>query len=256
LFQFVVIVLHIVHYFVQCYFYIRYNYFDPQQNQIDCVETYTFAGENLALFLTHPSICFLSVLEAISIVVVWIEVALRPGGSCTSSGVFDSSNFPFQFAIFVTFVEVYKANVSTFGKLSKGGHYWWAVWSLVRIDLFVFYGFTLFLQSFFFPFSLLGHSLSGYRSEVVDGTRKEQLHGDSAPSSSSSSRAGDVFQAESQAGAEEGTSGRGGGGSSCCTSDDFDAGTDRASGGEEVHAYRPPKIKLVGTDSSRGSREW
>jgi hypothetical protein len=34
----------------------------------------------------------------------------------------------------------------------------------VRIDLFVFYWFTLFLQTFFFPFSVMGYySMKGYR---------------------------------------------------------------------------------------------
>jgi hypothetical protein len=152
-FQFSVILLHVVHYVVQCYFYVRYNYFDPQQNQINCVETYTFAGQNLALFLTQPSMCLLSVVEAISIVIVWIEVIFNPGASCS----YDSLNsFHLEFAVFVTFMEVYKANLSTGGKYWNQQEYWWAFWSMLRIDLFVFYGFTLFLQAFFFPFSIVG----------------------------------------------------------------------------------------------------
>jgi photosystem II stability/assembly factor-like uncharacterized protein len=160
-FQFTIIFLHVIHYVVQCYFYIRYNYFDPQQNQINCVETYTFAGENLTLFLTKPSLCLLSTIEAICIVIVWAEVILRPGGYCNQNNS-ALSLFDLQFAIFITFIEIYKANLSTCGKCCSKREYWWALWSLVRIDLFVFYGFTLFLQSFFFPFSLLGYSVVKY----------------------------------------------------------------------------------------------
>jgi hypothetical protein len=156
-FQFTVMMLHVIHYVVQCYFYVRYNYFDPQQNQINCVETYTFAGDNLTLFLTKPSMCLLSAIEAASIVIVWTEVAFNPGGSCT----YESTNtFHLEFAVFVTFIEVYKANLSTYGKYWNRQEYWTALWSLFRIDLFIFYGFTLFLQTFFFPFSVLGAGAS------------------------------------------------------------------------------------------------
>jgi hypothetical protein len=160
-FQLVIIILHVVHYGVQCYFYIRYNYFDPQQNQINCVETYAFAGDNLMLFLTHPWMCFLSVLEAAAIVIVWVDVVLPPNAFCGGSYTFNMDKLPF--AAFITFLEVYKANASTFLKLSKNDDFWWALWSLIRIDLFVFYGLTLFLQTFFFPFSLVGHTVSAYR---------------------------------------------------------------------------------------------
>jgi photosystem II stability/assembly factor-like uncharacterized protein len=160
IFQFIVIALHVVHYLIQCYFYVRYDYFDPQQHQINCVETYSFAGENLTLFLTQPSICLLSTIEAICIVLVWIEVIFPFGGYCVGTVTYDT--FDMQFAVFITFVEVYKANLSTFGKLCMQREYWWALWSLIRIDLFVFYGLTLFLQSFFFPFSLLGYNVSKY----------------------------------------------------------------------------------------------
>jgi hypothetical protein len=159
-FQFTVILLHVIHYFVQCYFYIRYNYFDPQQNQINCVETYTFAGNNLTLFLTQPSMCFLSAIEAVCIVIVWLEVILNPGANCYGGSL---NLYHIQFAVFITFTEVFKANLSTCGKLWKQNAYWWAVWSLIRIDLFVFYGFTLFLQTFFFPFSCVGYFVTHYK---------------------------------------------------------------------------------------------
>jgi photosystem II stability/assembly factor-like uncharacterized protein len=176
-FQFIVIVLHVIHYMIQCYFYIRYNYFDPQQNQINCVETYTFAGENLTLFLTQPSICLLSMIEAICIVLVWIEVMLPFGGYCPSWSASSVSltSFDVQFAVFITFVEVYKANLSTFGKLCNRREYWWALWSLFRIDLFVFYGFTLFLQTFFFPFSLVGYTVSKYVRLAHDEEETDRL---------------------------------------------------------------------------------
>jgi hypothetical protein len=158
IFQFTVILLHAVHYVVQCYFYIRYDYFDPQQNQINCVETYTFAGENLTLFLTHPSMCFLSILEAACITIVWADVMLASNAYCI--GDVNGANWDrLPFAMFITFIEVYKANMSTCLKLVKQYEYWWAFWSLIRLDLFVFYGFTLFLQTFFFPFSLVGYSM-------------------------------------------------------------------------------------------------
>jgi hypothetical protein len=180
-FQLMIIILHVIHYGVQCYFYIRYNYFDPQQNQINCVETYAFAGQNLMLFLTHPSMCFLSVLEAAAIVIVWVDVFLPPNAYCRGEYTINVSKLPF--AGFITFMEVYKANVSTCLKLFKAGEYWWSVWSLVRIDLFVFYGFTLFLQTFFFPFSVVGHSVNAYRLlnskdgdvEVGEGLREDLI---------------------------------------------------------------------------------
>jgi hypothetical protein len=170
-FQFSIIILHVLHYIVQCYFYMRYNYFDPQQNQINCVETYTFAGKNLTLFLTQPSMCLLSVLEAASIVIVWVELIVKPGVYC--SGTFHYDSFDLYFAIFITVVEVYKANMSTCGKLLNRREFWWALWSLVRIDLFIFYGFTLFLQTFFFPFSFVGYLWSGYKvqgSKTIRGS--------------------------------------------------------------------------------------
>jgi hypothetical protein len=162
MFQFTVIVLHVIHYVVQCYYYIRYNYFDPQQNQINCVETYSFAGNNLTLFLTQPSMCFLSMIEAICIVIVWTEVSFAPGAHCEDSYYSVGSSFSLYFAVFITVIEIYKANLSTCGKLATRREYWWALWSLIRMDLFIFYGFTLFLQSFFFPFSCIGYFFSGY----------------------------------------------------------------------------------------------
>jgi hypothetical protein len=126
IFQFVVIVLHVVHYAVQCYFYIRYNGFDPQQIQINCVETYTFAGENLTLFLTHPSMCFLSVLEAAAIVIVWIDAILAPNAYCAGDPHHVNTD-KLPFAIFITFIEMYKANVSTCLKLCRSSEYWWAL---------------------------------------------------------------------------------------------------------------------------------
>ena len=70
-FEFSVILLHLIHFIIQCYFFIRYQYFDPQQNQIMCVQSYMFAGDNLLLFLTNPAICFLSTLEAIVLSISW-----------------------------------------------------------------------------------------------------------------------------------------------------------------------------------------
>jgi hypothetical protein len=159
IFQFTIIVFHVIHYVVQCYFYIRYNYFDPQQNQINCVETYSFAGQNLTLFLTQPSMCLLSVVEAACIIIVWVQLLTKPGVYCHKT--FQYSDFDLYFAVFITVIEVYKANISTCGKLMNRREYWWALWSLFRLDLFIFYGFTLFLQTFFFPFSLVGYLWSG-----------------------------------------------------------------------------------------------
>jgi hypothetical protein len=165
MFQFTVLVLHVVHFVVQCYFYLRYSYFDPQQNQIDCVQQYAFAGENLTLFLSHPSMCFLSALEAVIIVIVWIQLIAQPGGTCSDT----DTSYSLIYAIFTTMIEVYKANLSTAANNFRSKHYLWSVWSLFRLDLFMFYGLTLFLQTFMFPFSLLGHSVVAIRSGVVSG---------------------------------------------------------------------------------------
>jgi hypothetical protein len=161
IFQFSIIVLHALHYVVQCYFYIRYNYFDPQQNQINCVETYTFAGSNLTLFLTQPAMCLLSVIETACIVIVWIGAISVPGVYC--SGDVPIAKLDVYFAFFITVAEVYKANMSTCAKLVKRREFKWALWSLVRPDLFIFYGFTLFLQTFFFPFSVAGYIWAQYK---------------------------------------------------------------------------------------------
>ena len=44
----------------------------------------------------------------------------------------------------------------------------WCIWSLLRVDLFIFYGFTLFLQTFIFPFSLLGYCTNRIRKKNVN----------------------------------------------------------------------------------------
>jgi hypothetical protein len=96
---------------------------------------------------------------------------VKPGVYC--SGTFHYDSFDLYFAIFITVVEVYKANMSTCGKLLNRREFWWALWSLVRIDLFIFYGFTLFLQTFFFPFSFVGYLWSGYKvqgSKTIRGS--------------------------------------------------------------------------------------
>jgi hypothetical protein len=99
------------------------------------------------------------------------------GGYCPSWSASSVSltSFDVQFAVFITFVEVYKANLSTFGKLCNRREYWWALWSLFRIDLFVFYGFTLFLQTFFFPFSLVGYTESKYVRLAHDEEETDRL---------------------------------------------------------------------------------
>jgi len=140
---------------------IRYNNFDPQQNQIDCVQSYTFVGENITLFLTHPAICFLSVLESGVLAVSWIAVVMNLGLTCaptvenapTDEGVGSS----LLFALFMTLIEVYKANMTVATNALRERQYFWAAFSLIRVDLFVFYGSTLFLQTFLFPFSIVGY---------------------------------------------------------------------------------------------------
>jgi hypothetical protein len=117
-----------------------------------CVQEYSFAGENLKLFLIHPSICFLSLLEAAAIVIVWVQVFFNPGVHETS--IADSFDFILEFAIFTTLIEVYKANLSIAGANLSQKKYTWALWSLFRGDLFIFFGCTLFFQSFIFPFAL------------------------------------------------------------------------------------------------------
>jgi hypothetical protein len=164
-FQFTVLLLHIAHFLVQSYFYLRYDYFDPQQNQIDCVQSYTFAGKNLALFLSHPTICLLSTMEAAGLVLVWIEVIATPGASCLGN----IAAFDLLFASVITFSEFYKANACTFLVLFRQQNYLWAIWSLFRFDLFIFYGYTLFLQTFVFPFSSLNYG----RRLIIPSTKQD-----------------------------------------------------------------------------------
>jgi hypothetical protein len=151
-FQFTVMALHTIHFVAQCYYYLRFNHFNPQQHQIECVQQYSFAGENLKLFLTHPSICFLSLLEAAAIIVVWVQVILNPGLQTDDN--YGDFMFIVEFAIFTTIIEVYKANLSVAWANLSQRKYAWALWSLFRVDLFVFFACTLFFQSFIFPFAL------------------------------------------------------------------------------------------------------
>jgi hypothetical protein len=53
-------------------------------------------------------------------------------------------------------MEVYKANMTVASNCLRKKDYRGTLISLFRIDLFVFYGGTLFLQTFLFPFSLAG----------------------------------------------------------------------------------------------------
>jgi hypothetical protein len=161
-FEFIVMAFHAIHFIMQCYYYIRFDHFNPQQHQILCVQQYQFVGENLKLFLTHPAICFLALLEAGAILIVWIQVLYQPG-------LFSYSNFAFypgsvdgfsfnlfalEFALVTTVVEVYKANLSVCWTKLLQREYGLAIWSLLRLDLFVFFGFTLLFQSFIFVYAL------------------------------------------------------------------------------------------------------
>jgi hypothetical protein len=170
-----VLLLHAVHFLCQCVYLLRYDTFDPQQNQIECVQSYNFFGENLAVILTHPAILLLSVLEAAILVLSWI--GLGQGVSCdNSSAVSDSTGL--AFALFMTFLEVYKANTSVMLRNLRAGRYAWAAYSLLRIDLFVFFGCTVFVQCFLFPFSVLGALAAWISSQLSDNVadlRDEQL---------------------------------------------------------------------------------
>ena len=179
--KFTVIMLNIIHFVLQCIFYLRYNSFDPQQYQIDCVQEYSFVGNNLTLFLSHPGICFLSVLETGILVIGWLGVILQPGLQCSNSHEINGVAIPtfiysYGFAAFLTFMEVYKANMSTSTKYLRQWSFGWSIWSLLRVDLFIFYGFTLFLQTFIFPFSLLGYCTNRIRG--VDNKSKIKTNND------------------------------------------------------------------------------
>jgi len=160
-------VFNTVHFVLQCYYLIHYNNFDPQQSQIDCVQSYTFVGENITLFLTHPAICFLSVLEAAVLVVAWLAVVFSLGAVCPAgSGEHaDVSNISsgLTFALLMTIIEIYKANMTVATNAWRERRYVWAACALLRVDLFVFYGSTLFLQTFLFPFSLMGYATNRMR---------------------------------------------------------------------------------------------
>jgi hypothetical protein len=161
-----VILFNTLHFVLQCYYLIRYNNFDPQQNQIDCVQSYTFVGDNILLFLTHPAISLLSVLEAAVLVVSWNSVVQQLGVVCSSpdpdSTSSDDHTSAVLFALFMTLIEVYKANMTVATNALKEKRYGWAAFCLLRMDLFVFYASTLFLQMFLFPFSIVGYIVSKY----------------------------------------------------------------------------------------------
>jgi len=161
-----VMLFNTLHFVLQCYYLIRFNNFDPQQNQIDCVQSYTFVGENITLFLTHPAICFLSVLESAVLIVSWTAVAFQLGVVCGANSntkghidlQSDNMSSGLTFALVMTLLEVYKANMTVATNAWRERRYVWAAFSLLRVDLFVFYGSTLFLQTFLFPFSLMGYA--------------------------------------------------------------------------------------------------
>jgi hypothetical protein len=171
------ILFNTLHFVLQCYYLIRYNNFDPQQNQIDCVQSYTFVGENITLFLTHPAISFLSVLESGVLAVSWVAVLMNLGLTCNpsvdASVAGENAGSTLLFALFMTLIEVYKANMTVATNAMRERRYGWAAFSLLRVDLFVFYGSTLFLQTFLFPFSIVG-----YLTTVVGAQYSGSTQGD------------------------------------------------------------------------------
>jgi hypothetical protein len=163
------ILLNTVHFILQCYYLLHYNNFDPQQNQIDCVQSYTFVGENITLFLTHPAICFLSVLECAVLYVSWNAVILELGVVCGSEVAGDNIGSSFLFAMLMTILEVYKANMTVAFNEIKDRSYLWAVFSMFRVDIFIFFGATLFLQTCLFPFSIIGYFTVGGKFDPTIG---------------------------------------------------------------------------------------
>jgi len=178
--DFLAIFFNTIHFTLQCFYLIHYNNFDPQQNQIDCVQSYTFVGENITLFLTHPAITLLSVLEAAVLIVSWTAVVMKLGIVCSADNGADrgSLSSAVLFALFMTVLEVYKANMTVASNAWKERKYGWAIFSLLRVDLFVFYGTTLFLQTFLFPSAILGYVISEWfewkkKGELVSEESKE-----------------------------------------------------------------------------------
>jgi len=187
--DFVVLVMNVAHYTLQCYYYLHYNNFDPQQNQIDCVQSYSFVGDNITLFLTHPAISLLSVLESVILVASWTGVLRHDGLSCSSyvDGVaLPDHQSALIFALFMTFIEIYKANTTVALRhwQAEPREWGWAAFSLLRLDLFVFYGSTLFLQTFLFPLSIAGYLIEQARGALGEGEGGGGLGGEESATGS------------------------------------------------------------------------
>ena len=154
--QMATILINFAHFFVQCYFYVVYEDFDPQLSQIKCVQSYSFTGNNFLVFLHRPAICMLSLLEAGVLITSYVGALAHPGlqnsGSAHSNAIY--------FAAFSTFLEVYKANIALameYKDSTMENKYAWCIVALLRVDLFVFYGFTLLFQTLLFPMALFNH---------------------------------------------------------------------------------------------------
>ena len=99
LFEFSVMVCNLSHLAVQMWYFVHFNNFDPQQNQIDCVQSYTFFGDNLLLFLTSPAVCFIALVESLVLSFSWAAVIIGPGLRCAGD-----VNFSLQYSQFLFFL--------------------------------------------------------------------------------------------------------------------------------------------------------
>lgn len=176
--KFSVIAMNVLHFAIQCAYYFKYENFDPQQNQIQIIQRYLFTGENLTHFLLHPAMCLISVLEAGSVMVAWLGVFFPPGIYCDIGQKSDTVYNAVVFAVMITAFEVYKANISSALRFFGEKKYSAMMLSFFRLDLFVFFGLTLFLQVFLFPFALYSHILGKWNSNGHrDDCSKPLYHG-------------------------------------------------------------------------------
>lgn len=178
--KFSVIAMNVLHFAIQCAYYFKYENFDPQQNQIQIIQRYLFTGENLTHFLLHPAMCLISVLEAGSVMVAWLGVFFPPGIYCDIGQKSDTVYNAVVFAVMITAFEVYKANISSALRCFGEKKYSAMMLSFFRLDLFVFFGLTLFLQVFLFPLSLYSHILGKWNEKRKKSkTMSEKVGGSS-----------------------------------------------------------------------------
>jgi hypothetical protein len=183
IFQFLVILGHLVHFGIQCWFYVHYDHFDPQQHQILCVEQYALVGDNVTWLFTYPAMGWLAVVEFGILVLVWVEVFTHNGSYCVHPGSYElnASNSALVWAVLNTFVEIYKANVSIATRAREQGQWVRMGAALVRVDLFVFYASTLVFQTLLFPISVFAAVFTALTQDPEEEKAEDAAGGGDAP---------------------------------------------------------------------------